>query len=96
MPRQLYKSFIVPGLWLLLFGVVTVIEKTTWGNSGHPSNGLVMFILLMMAAPIFGVGGLLYSALAKSQESHPIKQVANTLNIVLIGAGLWVWLTWFH
>lgn len=94
MPKYLYKSFVAPVLWLALLCVATIIEKTAWGSSGHPSHGLIMFILLLQGAPLFGIAGSLYTFLDKSQHTYPVKQIAITLNVILVGIGAWFWITW--
>ena len=91
-----FKSFFATGFWLLLLGIANAVGKTTWGSSGHPSNGFIMVLCIALLAPLFGIGGLVFTLLDKTQNSYPSKQIALAVNIVLVGIGAFFWIWWFY
>ena len=93
---QLFRSFFAPGFWLLLIGIASAAEKTMWGSSGHPSNGLIMLLYIVLGAPLFGIGGFVFTLFDKTQNSYPTKQIALAVNIALIAIGAFFWIWWFH
>jgi hypothetical protein len=85
--------FVVPGSWISLFCVVLIAGETTWGISGHPSNGLLLFIAAFLFAPIFGVIGLVLIKLSNVNNKYYAKQISVVANsaLILIGVGIWLW-----
>ena len=88
---RLFKSFFASGFWLLLLGVATAVEKTVWGSSGHPSNGVIVLFYIMLGAPLFGLGGFVFTLFDKTQNSYPTKPIALAVNVILIVTGAFLW-----
>lgn len=88
--------FVIPASWVVLFGTAETVEKTPWGASGHPSNGIVMQIVVLLCAPLFGLVGCVYAVLRKGPHSFPTKLIAIVTNLCLIGLGAFFWLRWFR
>jgi hypothetical protein len=88
-------SFAMPGIWIVVAAATLVVGRTQWGISGHPSNGLLMLLTVLFAAPLFGIVGGAYAVFSKTHQSRLTKGIAVTLNVGLVGLGVFIWLFWF-
>lgn len=88
-------SFAIPGIWILAAAVALAVGRTQWGISGHPSNGLLVLLTVLLVAPLFGIAGGAYAVFGKNHRSVITKGIAVTLNVVLVGLGVFIWLFWF-
>ena len=87
--------FVAPASWLILLGFAEVAKITSWGASGHPSNALVMFIYILLSAPVFGILGVVYAVLGKTRDRFHAKTISIILNSGLICVGIGFGLWWF-
>src|SRR5512139_955386 len=99
MTQVLFKRwlwlFAFPASWLALLGLALAVEKTSWGASGDPSNGFVIFLCGLLSTPAFGLAGFLHAILSKASHSLFAKRIAIVTNISLIVFGIFLWLWWY-
>ncbi len=88
--------FLAPLIWVALLIVAGLLSQTTWGISGHPSNALIIFIVLILGAPLYGLPGIIYILLNKGTYRFHLKKISIALNLLIVigGIGCWVW--WFE
>ena len=96
--KQALLLFAAPICWFALLGIDMLVAKTPWGISGHPSNGLILLIWLLMAAPIFGLAGCTYAyvVMRKAHSSTGVPGAAMLTNMCVLGVGIvfWHFLLW--
>lgn len=88
--------FAMPAGWFALLGIVILVAQTPWGTrggGGHLSNGHVLFILSMLAAPIFGLAGCIhiYAMRRKADYSTRMLIAAMVTSMCLVVGGILIW-----
>jgi hypothetical protein len=86
--------FAMPAGWFALLGIVILVAQTPWGTrGGHVSNGLFLFILATLAAPIFGLAGCIhvYAMRRKAHYSTRMLIAAMVTSMCLVIGGIFVW-----
>ena len=91
--KNALMPFLAPAVWLAVLGLAAVLGATSWGQEGHPSNGIVLLICALLAAPLFGLAGCVHAWLRKSRYSNRIFFTAVASNVCVAAAGLWFWLS---
>ena len=86
--------FAIPGFWLLSLAAAVAVQRTAWGRSGHPSNGLALLFFVMISAPVFGLTGLAATFLgnrSRTRRNKLLAIVANAL-VTAVGAAALIWI----
>ena len=83
--KQALLLFAIPACWLALLGIALLVGLTPWGaRGGHPPNWLGLFLLSLMAAPIFGLAGCTYAMMRKAHFSPRIVKAAMATSMCLL------------
>jgi len=90
--KQALLLFAMPACWLALLGAALLVGLTPWGASGgHLPNWVGLFLLSLMAAPIFGFAGFTYAMVRKAHFSPRMVKAAMATNMCLLVGGIWFW-----
>lgn len=87
--------FGTPLAWVTLLILIGLLTRTTWGISGDPSNAIVLFIYLVLSAPLFGIIGIVQALLYNNSHRFHVKAISIALNLCLVIGGAGFWLLWF-
>ena len=90
-PKRSFVLFVIPACWLVLVGIAMLIERTSWGIEGHPSNGIILFLLSIMAAPVFGIAGCIYATRRKAHYSRGMLVAAMVTNMCVLVPPILLW-----
>jgi hypothetical protein len=90
-PKRGFALFVIPACWLVLVGIAMRIGQTSWGIEGHPSNGLILFLLSIMIAPVFGFAGCIYAVMRKAHYSRGMLVAAMVTNMCVLVAPALFW-----
>jgi|SRR5215470_4559089 len=95
--KQALLLFAMPICWFAILGTVMLVGQTSWGISGHPSNGLILLIFSLMAAPIFGLAGctFAYVMMRKAHSNRGMPGAAMLTSMCVLGVGIVFWLFLF-
>ncbi len=86
----------IPAVWLALLGLAALLGDTPWGREGHPSNGVILVIEVLLAAPVFGLAGGAYAWFTRKRYSKRIFIAAAVVDAGLVAAGIGFWIVlWF-
>lgn len=89
--KQYLFYFVAPLFWLSLLMISGLIKQTSWGTSGHPSNGDLVLIFILLSSAIFGLSGLLFVILSKVPAPFSVKLFSTFLNIGLSSISVYIW-----
>lgn len=81
--------------WLLLLVVTEILSDSQWGHGGHPSNGLMLYLTLLLSTPLFGVAGFMLMRFSTTDNRYNIRGIAQLANLTLVAFGFLILLLWF-
>lgn len=90
--RNYLTAFALPAVWLAFLGFAELIRHTSWGQEGHPSNSVILFIYALLGAPLLGLAGGAYVWFRRARYTSPSYAAAILSHVCLVGAGIWFWL----
>ena len=91
-PKRGFALFVMPTCWLALVGIAMLIAaQTSWGASGHPSNGVILIFSSITTAPVFGFAGCTYAIMRKAHYSNGMLVAAMVTNMCVLVAGVLFW-----
>jgi hypothetical protein len=90
--RRYLPAFAVPAVWLAFLGFAVLVLQTSWGQEGHPSNGVVLFMYALLGAPLLGLAGGAYVWFSRARYSSRAYAAAIVAHGCLVAAGIWLWI----
>jgi hypothetical protein len=84
--------FAIPAAWLALLGLAGLAGLTSWGQEGHPSNSLILFLYGLLAAPVLGLAGGAYVWIQRRRYPVRLYAAAIVAHLCLVAAGVWFWI----
>ena len=84
-------AFVIPAAWLAFIAIAALMRQTTWGQEGHPSNSVILFIYALLGAPLLGLAGGAYVWLKRARYSSRSYAAAILAHVCLVLAGIWFW-----
>jgi hypothetical protein len=85
-------AFALPVVWLAFLGFAALLGQTAWGQEGHPSNSVGLFIYALLGAPLLGLAGGAYVWFSRARYSSRLYVSAIVAHVCLIVAGMGFWI----